>query len=298
MIEESAPRLAAKTIKTNKERAQQVKLAIGHVSMRRVDADTIRSYQNQRLKAGIAPRTINMEVGAIRRALMRAKLWRKIEDDVKGLEERRDLIPEVLTPKQKSKLFRIAASNPDWSRAYCAAAIAVTTTARKIEVLTSRFKEVDLIDGTWRVGRSKTQAGIRIIKLNPEARAAFARMFELANTADELKPDNFIFPACENRILDYSKPQKSLRTAWRALTKKAGLKFRMHDLRHQAITELNEAGVPESVIMSMCGHLSRKMMDHYTHIRTDAKTKAAAVLGGTGILGAEPVPEVGEEPVH
>lgn len=79
---------------------------------------------------------------------MRAKLWRKIQDDVKGFEERHDIIREVLTQKQKSKLFRIAASNPDWIRAYCAVVIAVTTPARQIEVLTSQFKDVNLIDST------------------------------------------------------------------------------------------------------------------------------------------------------
>ena len=36
----------------------------------------------------------------------------------------------------------------------------------------------------------------------------------------------------------------------------------------------------------MAGHLSAKMREHYTHIRLGAKQKAAAALGGTGILDA------------
>ena len=88
---------------------------------------------------------------------------------------------------------------------------------------------------------------------------------------------------CDSRHIQ--RPQKSVRTAWRALTRKAGLVgLRIHDLRHTAITDMAEAGVPESVMESMAGHVSRKMLAHYTHIRLGAKEKAVAALGGTGIL--------------
>jgi len=226
-----------------------------------------------------------MEVGVICRALMRAKLWRKIQDDVKGFEERHDIIREVLTQKQKSKLFRIAASNPDMDSRLLRGSDRghhPGATNRSVDQSVQRreshrqYVRSGTVEDASRDRNHQTQPG-----------SAYR---VCANVGDpkydgRAQTDNFIFSACENRILDYSKPQESVHTAWRALTKKAGLRFRMHDLRHQAITERNEAGVPESVIMSMCGH--RKMMEHYTHIRTAAKTKAAAVLGGTGILLAK-----------
>ena len=69
-----------------------------------------------------------------------------------------------------------------------------------------------------------------------------------------------------------------MRTAWRALTRKDGLDgLRIHDLRHTAITDLAETGIPESVMMNMAGHVSRKMLERYTHIRTGAKERAVAV---------------------
>jgi integrase len=52
----------------------------------------------------------------------------------------------------------------------------------------------------------------------------------------------------------------------------AGLRF--HDLRHQCITELLEAGAPEAAVLSIAGHVSRKMMEHYSHVRMEAKRKA------------------------
>ena len=58
---------------------------------------------------------------------------------------------------------------------------------------------------------------------------------------------------------DPTKHVDSWRTAWRTLTKKAGLPgFRFHDLRHCAITSLAESGASDSTIMAIAGHVSRR----------------------------------------
>jgi integrase len=86
---------------------------------------------------------------------------------------------------------------------------------------------------------------------------------------------------------DPTRPVKSWRTAWRRLTKKAGLPgFRFHDLRHTAITSLAESGAADSTIMAIAGHVSQKMLDRYSHIRMEAKRKAIEVLArGTEMGG-------------
>ena len=55
---------------------------------------------------------------------------------------------------------------------------------------------------------------------------------------------------------------------------------RSHDLRHQAITELAEAGAPDATLMALAGHLSRGMMGHYSHARMAAKREAVDKLSG------------------
>ncbi|MEO8451895.1 MAG: tyrosine-type recombinase/integrase [Gemmatimonadota bacterium] len=68
-------------------------------------------------------------------------------------------------------------------------------------------------------------------------------------------------------------------TAWRALRDAAGLQgLRFHDLRHTVITELAELGVADHVLESISGHLSRRMLEHYSHIRIDAKRQALDAL--------------------
>ena len=90
---------------------------------------------------------------------------------------------------------------------------------------------------------------------------------------------HFVFPACENHKIDATRPMASFRTAWRNATKKAGLPgLRFHDLRHTAITKLTESMTSEQTIMAIAGHVSRRMLEHYSHIRMDAKRTAVEAI--------------------
>jgi integrase len=69
-------------------------------------------------------------------------------------------------------------------------------------------------------------------------------------------------------------PIKSWRSAWRAALKRAGLQLRFHDLRHTCITKLAESQASEQTLMAISGHVSRRMIEHYSHIRMEAKRTA------------------------
>jgi hypothetical protein len=53
-------------------------------------------------------------------------------------------------------------------------------------------------------------------------------------------------------------------------------------LRHRAITELAESTASDQTIMSIAGHISPKMLAHYSHVRLKAKRNALDALGGDG----------------
>ena len=75
--------------------------------------------------------------------------------------------------------------------------------------------------------------------------------------------------------IDPSKSITSWRSAWRSALRCAGLRLRFHDLRRTAITNLSESPkLSEQTIMSIAGHLSRRMLVHYSHIRLQAKRRA------------------------
>jgi Phage integrase family len=56
----------------------------------------------------------------------------------------------------------------------------------------------------------------------------------------------------------------------------AGLRF--HDLRHHAITELAESQASDRTVMAIAGHVSQRMLAHYSHVRIEAKRKALDAL--------------------
>ena len=71
---------------------------------------------------------------------------------------------------------------------------------------------------------------------------------------------------------------------------RAGLQIRFHDLRHTCITKLAESQASEQTIMSIAGHLSRRMVEHYSHIRMAAKRAAVDAIAAAPNI---PVFEVG-----
>ena len=87
--------------------------------------------------------------------------------------------------------------------------------------------------------------------------------------------------------IDPSRPIKSWRTAWRRALKDAGLSIRFHDLRHACITKLAESQASEQTIMSIAGHLSRTMLEHYSHIRMAAKRVALEGIVKNQTTGAD-----------
>ena len=78
-----------------------------------------------------------------------------------------------------------------------------------------------------------------------------------------------------------TKPMSTWRTAWRKITKEAGLPgLRFHDLRHHAITELAESLASDQPVMAIAGHVSQKMLAHYSHVRLEAKRTALDAISG------------------
>ena len=167
--------------------------------------------------------------------------------------------------------------------------LARNTALRKNEIRTSRWSQIDFEKRTVTVGRSKTQAGSgRVILLNQPAFDALAKW---AGRLVEANADDYAFPACEaagierehpgRERIDPSRPIKCWRSAWRAALKRAGLQLRFHDLRHTCITKLAESQASEQTLMAISGHVSRKMIEHYSHIRMDAKrTETDAIVDG------------------
>jgi len=74
----------------------------------------------------------------------------------------------------------------------------------------------------------------------------------------------------------------ALRCAWARGIRRAGLEGKLiHDLRRSAARNLRRAGVPEGVIMTLCGWETRSMFDRYDIINEDDLAIAMSKRYGT-----------------
>lgn len=313
---ERKPHVSERTMQFEKERLRPLAKHFCDKPLLRFRAEDIAGYQGVRLAAAVSGRTVNMEVGVLRRMLKRAKVWNALAEDVKMLPERQGAVAKVLSPELKRKLFETAASRPEWLVTYCAAVLAVSTTCRGVELRNLRWRDTDLFNRVAAIRRSKTAAGHRTIPLNGDAMAALARLLERAQALGSAEPDHYVFPTCEHLTIDPTRPQKSWRTVWRKLVRETARKIgreaarqamdaggslraaiaawkraaaplrglRFHDLRHQAITEMAEGGASDATMMAVAGHMSRRMLEHYSHVRMAAKRTALDKLE-SGLMG-------------
>jgi integrase len=242
----------------------------------------LRAYVTERKKAGLANKTINLETGIVRSVLKRAKRWHLFSDEIKPLPVRHE-VGKALSPEEKFNLEKAAEKRPDWENARLAMTLALNTTMRACEVKGLQWRDVDFLERIIAVRQSKTDAGRRVIPLNDAAWDAIMELYHRAQKIAGAEPNHYVFPACENGNIDPATPQKSWRSAWRSLRKAAGLRhLRFHDLRHHAITELAESDASEQTIMSVAGHVSRQMLEHYSHVRMEAKRRAVEMLSQSG----------------
>jgi integrase len=276
-----------KSVVFTKQRLAHVKRLLGSVLLSDLNDDRIREYIKVRLAENAGGRTINMEVGELSRAL--GQKWSVIWPKVRKLEENHD-IGQALTPEQEMALLSAAAQDNSPNRnpaLYPYLCISLATGMRSGEVSSLRWLNLDLDSSVLTVGKAKTKAGTgRQIPINADLRTAieehaawYKRKF------GEIRREWYVFPGRsgrprggQSRPLDPLKPIGDITTAWDALREATGIKCRLHDLRHTTATKMAEAGVPESTMLAIMGHMSRAMLERYSHIRMAAKRDAVKAL--------------------
>jgi integrase len=261
-----------------------VRYAVRHVvrllgTMMAVDVTekAVCEYQNNRIRESASPKTINEEVGVLLRLLgesgdvIRMRLRRQ-----KSLKLAiRNDVGKAFSPEEKEKL-KAAAKQARSPAIYPALMLALNAGMRDSEIRGLQWGRVDLRDAILTVGASKTEAGEgRTIPLNSDLLSALA---EYSAWYEErfgpIRPDWYVFPFGKPRPHDPTRSMVTLKTSWDNVRKRANVSGRWHDNRHTMITDLCESGAGEQTIRDIAGHVSPRMMKHYSHIRMEAKRKA------------------------
>jgi integrase len=181
-----------------------------------------------------------------------------------------------LSEEERNSLLRACqqSKNP---HLYTIAVLALSTGARKNEILRLKWKDVDF--ERKRIILNETKNGER------RALPLFGRAFDLMQTQQALvEPDcEYVFPS-EKTHVDL-KTQKTvyqpidIKRAWQYAIAKAGVQdFRFHDLRHSAASYLAMNGASLVVLANVLGHKTLQMVQRYAHLSEDHTSSMVASM--------------------
>jgi integrase len=259
------------------ERSVHLERLLGALLPQDLTEDRAKKYMLDRLSEGASNRTVNMELAVLSRAL--GHKWQIMWPKLRHLQENRS-VGRALSAEEEQRLIEAAARNRSRMIGPIVR-IALMTGMRRDEIRLLTWRQVDFEHKQITVGRSKTAAGQgRQIPFGPMLEAVLTAYVNwYVSKLGEIKPERYVFPLSNRtRPIDATAPIGSFKGAWDTVRKAAGVSCRFHDLRHTVCTKMAEAGVPESTMRAIMGHMSQQMLERYSHIRHAAKKDAMAAV--------------------
>ena len=265
---------------------------LGSLLLNEIAAEDISRYQRERKREGASNRTINIEIELVRLVLRKAKLWGRICDDVQLLRQRSEVGRELTDDEIHRLLNACEASR---SRGlYTAVLTSIHTGLRSQEQRSLLWRQVDLIEGTITVGKSKTRGGEgRLVYLSA---SAVQTLQDWRSQFLDTEPGDAVFPRESygikgkkgnfgGQVAPYKtfrdQPVASFKTAWKTAKKAASVECRWHDLRHSCASRLAAGGATDQTLQALLGWMSPKMIERYSHVRAEAKRRAVSVFDAT-----------------
>jgi integrase len=271
----------------------------GRLLLADIQPKHIAAFQRHRQNAGMGGRSINIEVALLRQVLIHHRLWANIAPDVRMLRERED-VGRALTADEMHRLLTAARSSASRSL-YPALVLALHTGLRNEELRHLRWRQANLLGEAVTVGKSKTRGGEgRVVPLSDTALAALKAWRSQFPSA---LPEHYVFPSeryglhgspgtlgGEVRAYSYDPetPIAGWKSSWTTCRRAAGVQCRWHDMRHSFVSRLGDNAVSDQTLMALAGHVSRKMLERYSHARSESKRAAVKLLDGLPLFGEEP----------
>ena len=251
------------------------------------------ALQNKRRNRKLSNRTINHELGTLRQILKSRGFWGAISDQVKMLRERHD-IGRAISRADEEKLLAAVRESLSPSL-YPLFVLSIDSGLRASEVRSLRRRDLTLtwrdgliVEGELAVPNSKTEFGTG--RMVPLSRRACDALSMWLSRFPDAGPNAYVFPFHRVKAgakgsgpvlwdVHLDKPNSEWKSAWQTARTRSGLDYRWHDLRHSFVSRLSEnPHVSEETIRALAGHVSRRMLERYSHIRTHAKRAAILSL--------------------
>jgi len=197
-------------------------------------------------------------------------LPRGFESPTKYIEKHKESRGRVryLSDDERDRLL-VACRESPWPRLYLLVLMALTTGARRGELLGLRWKDIDLERGEARIGvdaNTETKNGdARCLILLPQV----ATELDLFAPKDAHKSDALVFRSRLRPSQPYATSE-----AFRDAMTLAGIKnFRFHDCRHTAASYMAQQGASLLEIADTLGHRQLRMVQRYAHLNTDSRRR-------------------------
>ena len=258
---------SASTARREKPAAGHLKKELGNYSLGALTPDIIAAYRDKRLDAGLSCSSVRLELALLSHLYTIAiKEWRVglVYNPVSSIRKppphpgrnRR------LATGEEKKLFKTCDghSNPmlGWI-----VRIALCTGMRSGEISSLRRNQIDLAKRTVTLTETKN-GSTRTVPLSHSA--ALVLRAALSNPVRPFDTDLVFFgePGRDGERRPYD-----FKLEWHRKLKSAGIKgLRFHDLRHEAVSRLVEAGLSDQEVAAISGHKSMQMLRRYTGTRS------------------------------
>jgi integrase len=161
------------------------------------------------------------------------------------------------------------------------------TGARRGEVLSLRWADIDLTTGIWSKPASSTkQNRPHEVPLNAPARQILARIRHEQIGKHHRQLPEHVFPGAgaTGHIVE-------VKRAWRAICRSAGLvDLRVHDLRHSFASEIASGGGSLPLIGALLGHSNPQTTSRYAHLYLSPMRQATERVGSTFMAASADAP--------
>ena len=245
--------------------------ALGRKALDEVTQADVASFRRRMMGTGLSNASVNRHLATLRSMFNLALRWQLYEGRNPAAspgmlrETHRDV---YLSARETQALVRALDAEPNQDAA-AALMLLIVTGARKSEVLTARWENVDLDRCLLTVPRSKS-GKTRYIPLSELAVRVLVRQYQ------RRRPGNggYVFPG--HRA---GQPLEDLRGPWKRAKQAAGLlpDTRIHDLRHSFASALANQGVPLNEIGVILGHSQLATTARYAHHAPQRLVQTATV---------------------
>lgn len=270
--------LPSKKPNSQKDQAKQLQWwseNIGYLSLADVTSDII-VEQRDKLAQGKTSRgdrtnaTVNRYLAILSHLFtVSVKEWRWSHENpvlnVTRLKEPRGRV-RFLSDDERERLLEVCKQSES-EYLYTVVVLALSTGARKMEILNLKFQDIDFARGVITLHETKN-GEVRVLILTSLALELMKQLTKIRKLHCDL-----VFPAKSfDKPVDLTKP-------WKTALKRAGIKdFRFHDLRHSAASYLVMNGASLAEIAEILGHKTLSMVKRYSHLSEAHTSKVVAKM--------------------